>query len=55
MTELTNTEFIKAMIYELPTIALVAKYAYDVLELFFALPVFHWKVALFVVPRNFDH
>jgi len=36
----SEIEFLKAMIHSRPTIALVAKFAYDVLELFYALPVF---------------
>jgi hypothetical protein len=55
MAELTNTEFVKAMIYYRPTIALVAKYVYDVLVLFYLLPVFRLKDALVVVPRVFGH
>ncbi|KAJ7208110.1 hypothetical protein C8J57DRAFT_983667, partial [Mycena rebaudengoi] len=39
MAELTNFEFVKAMIYNRPTIALVAKYVHEILELFYALPV----------------
>jgi hypothetical protein len=41
MTELSNTEFLKAIIYPRSTIALVGKYAFDVLELFYEVPVFH--------------
>lgn len=37
----SNTEFLKAIIYLRSTIALVAKYALDVLEIFYAVPVFH--------------
>jgi hypothetical protein len=55
MAELTNTEFVKAMVYHRPTIALIAKYVYEVLELFYALPVFRLKDALVVVPRVFRH
>ena len=40
MAELSNTEFLKAIIYPRSTIALVAQYAYEVLELFYAEPVF---------------
>ena len=40
MVELSNTEFLKAIIYPRSTIALVAKYAFDVLELFYVVPVF---------------
>jgi hypothetical protein len=38
MAELSNTESLKAIIYPRSTIALVAKYAFDVLELFYAVP-----------------
>jgi hypothetical protein len=40
MVELSSTEFLKAIVYPRATIALVAKYAYDVLEIFYAVPVF---------------
>jgi hypothetical protein len=40
MAELSNTEFLKAIIYPRSTIALVAKYAFDVLEIFYAVPVY---------------
>jgi hypothetical protein len=40
MLELPNTEFLKAIIYPRSTIALVAKFAYDVFQLFYAVPVF---------------
>ena len=40
MAELSNIEFLKAIIYPRSTIALVAKFAFDVLELFYAVPVF---------------
>ena len=40
MVELSNTEFLKAIIYPRLTIALVAKYVFDVLELFYVVPVF---------------
>jgi hypothetical protein len=46
MADLMNIEFVKAMIYNRPTIALVAKYVYDVLELFYARPVFRLTDAL---------
>jgi hypothetical protein len=39
MAELTTVEFLKAVIYERPTIVLVAKYVHDVLEVFYASPV----------------
>lgn len=52
MAELTNTEFTKAMVYHRPTIALVAKYVYEVLELFYAIPVIE-RCLLTVVPRVF--
>lgn len=44
MVELSNTEFLKAIIYPRSTIALVAKYCYDVLEVFYAVPVFRLVV-----------
>jgi hypothetical protein len=50
MAELTNIEFVKAIIYQRPTITLVAKYVYKVLELFYLLPVFRLTDALVVVP-----
>ncbi|KAJ7023882.1 hypothetical protein C8F04DRAFT_1132932 [Mycena alexandri] len=34
MVALSNTEFLKAIIYPRPTIALVAKFVFDVLEVF---------------------
>jgi hypothetical protein len=34
MAELSNTEFLKAIVYPRSTTALVAKYTYDVLEIF---------------------
>ncbi|KAJ7205345.1 hypothetical protein B0H12DRAFT_457397 [Mycena haematopus] len=40
MAEISNTEFLKAIIYPRSTIALVAKFAYEVLELFYEVPVF---------------
>ena len=40
MAKLSNTEFLKAIIYPRSTIALVAKFAYDVLEIYYAVPVF---------------
>ncbi|KAJ7476513.1 hypothetical protein FB451DRAFT_1396762 [Mycena latifolia] len=40
MAELSNTEFLKAIILPRSTIALVAKYAFEVLEIFYAVPVF---------------
>ncbi|KAJ7232990.1 hypothetical protein B0H12DRAFT_184596 [Mycena haematopus] len=40
MAELSNTEFLKAIIYPRSTIALVAKFAYEVLEVFYEVPVF---------------
>ncbi|KAK7049159.1 hypothetical protein R3P38DRAFT_2505262, partial [Favolaschia claudopus] len=39
MVQLSNTEFLKAVIFCRPTIGLVAKFAYDVLELFDSVPV----------------
>ena len=41
MVELSNTEFLKAIIYPRSTIALVAKYVFDVLELFYVVLMFH--------------
>jgi hypothetical protein len=40
MTELSNTEFLKAIIYPRSTIALVAKFMFEVLEVFYSVPVF---------------
>ncbi|KAJ7701232.1 hypothetical protein B0H17DRAFT_1195508 [Mycena rosella] len=40
MAELSNVEFLKAIVYPRLMIALVAKYAYDVLQIFYAVPVF---------------
>jgi hypothetical protein len=40
MIRLSNIEFLKAIIYPRSTIALVAKFAFDVLEVFYAVPVF---------------
>ncbi|KAJ7231405.1 hypothetical protein B0H12DRAFT_1029491 [Mycena haematopus] len=40
MAELSNTEFLKAIIYPRSTIALVAKFAHDVLAVFYDVPVF---------------
>jgi hypothetical protein len=48
MGELSKTEFLKAIIYPRSTIALVAKYAFDVLELFYAVPVFVWVRLIWV-------
>jgi hypothetical protein len=39
MVELNLIDFFKGMVYERSTIALVAKFAYDVLEVFYAKPV----------------
>jgi hypothetical protein len=39
VVELNSVDFFKAMIYERSTIALMAKFAYDVLEVFYAKPV----------------
>jgi hypothetical protein len=41
MVILSDTEFLKAIIYPRSTIALVAKFAYEVLEVFYAVPVFY--------------
>jgi ribonuclease HI len=40
MVELNETEFLKAVLFHRPTIALLAKYTYEVLEIFYAVPVF---------------
>ncbi|KAJ7258511.1 hypothetical protein C8J57DRAFT_1073530, partial [Mycena rebaudengoi] len=40
LTEKSETEFLKAIIYSSPAIALVAKFAHDVLQIFYAIPVF---------------
>src|ERR1700761_914929 len=40
MAELSNTEFLKAIIYPRSSIALVAKFMYEVLEVFYAVPVY---------------
>ena len=40
MAELSNTEFLKASIYPISAIALVAKFAFEVLEIFYTVPVF---------------
>ncbi|KAJ6509754.1 hypothetical protein DFH09DRAFT_1100690 [Mycena vulgaris] len=40
MAELTSVEFLKAMIYERATIVLVAKFVYEVLEEFCAVPLY---------------
>jgi hypothetical protein len=40
MADLSETEFLKALIYSRTSIALLAKYAYDVLQFFYALSVF---------------
>ncbi|KAF8216475.1 hypothetical protein K438DRAFT_1797272 [Mycena galopus ATCC 62051] len=45
MVQLSDTDFLKTMIYSRTNIALVAKFAYHVLELFYAVPVFNWKIA----------
>jgi hypothetical protein len=42
MAELDSIGFLKAMVYERLKIALVAKFAHDVLEVFYATPVFRW-------------
>jgi hypothetical protein len=36
----SETNFLKAIIYSRPTIALVAKFAHDVLQIFYSIPVF---------------
>ncbi|KAJ7171534.1 hypothetical protein C8R46DRAFT_1349476 [Mycena filopes] len=40
MVALSNTEFLKAIIFPRSTIALVAKFAFDVLEVFYAVPFY---------------
>jgi hypothetical protein len=40
MAELSSIEFLKAMIYERATIVLVANYVHDVLEAFYATPLY---------------
>ena len=40
MVELNTIEFLKAMIYERSSIALVAKFVHDVLQIFYATPIF---------------
>ena len=40
MVEETSIEFFKSMVYERSTIALVAKFAHEVLQIFYAIPVF---------------
>jgi hypothetical protein len=42
--ELDNVEFFKVMLYERASIGLVAKFAYEVLEVFYAIPVFRTDV-----------
>jgi hypothetical protein len=42
MAQLNLIEFFKAMLYERSTIALVAKFAFEVLEVFYATPVFRF-------------
>jgi hypothetical protein len=39
MAELTSVEFLKAMISERSTIVLVAKFVFDVLQVFYAVPL----------------
>ena len=40
MAKNSNPEFFKAMVYSRPNIALVAKFTHEVLEIFYAIPVF---------------
>ena len=40
LTEDSNTEFLKVIINSRPSIALVAKFAHDILQIFCAIPVF---------------
>jgi hypothetical protein len=44
MAELTSVEFLKAVIHERSTIVLVAKFVYEVLEEFYAVPVFRRRL-----------
>ncbi|KAJ7434593.1 hypothetical protein FB451DRAFT_1063296 [Mycena latifolia] len=44
MDELDSIEFFKSMVYERSTIPLVAKFAYDILSVFYATPVFRLAV-----------
>ncbi|KAJ6501046.1 hypothetical protein C8R47DRAFT_970532 [Mycena vitilis] len=41
----SETEFLKTVVYSRPNIALVAKYAYEVLQLFYAVPVYRLRNA----------
>jgi hypothetical protein len=41
MVELNEMEFPKAVHFHCPTIALLAKYMCEVLEIFYAIPVFN--------------
>ncbi|KAJ7747772.1 hypothetical protein B0H16DRAFT_1850237, partial [Mycena metata] len=43
MVESSDTEFLKAMIYPRQTIALVAKFAHEVLQIFYAVPVYRLR------------
>jgi hypothetical protein len=43
MAELSNTEFLKAVLYSRPNIVLLAKFAHDVLQVFYSLPVFRLR------------
>jgi hypothetical protein len=43
MAELNTVEFLKAMIYQRSTIMLVAKYAHEVLEVFYATPLYRLR------------
>ncbi|KAJ7487999.1 hypothetical protein FB451DRAFT_1025256, partial [Mycena latifolia] len=44
MDEVDSIEFFKSMVYERSTIPLVAKFAYDVLSVFYTTPVFRLAV-----------
>ncbi|KAJ7436384.1 hypothetical protein B0H11DRAFT_1754854 [Mycena galericulata] len=41
LAEISSVEFLKAIIYERSTIVLVDKFVHDVLEEFYAVPVYH--------------
>lgn len=42
LVEEDSIEFFKSMVYERSTIALVAKFAHEALQIFYAIPVFRW-------------
>jgi hypothetical protein len=41
--ELSSESFLKALLFPRSTIALVAKFAYEILEVFYAEPVYRWQ------------